>query len=65
MRPFRRPPAASTASRMPPRDVRFTIDARIPRFWYRGTCHVTRFFDAFSVMFPLGERFFVESVRPF
>ncbi|RXV67880.1 metal-dependent hydrolase [Burkholderia stabilis] len=65
MRPFRRAPAANAASRMPPRDVHFAIDARIPRFWYRGTCHVTRFFDAFSVMFPLGERFFIESVRPF
>lgn len=50
---------------MPARDVRFDIDERIPRHWYRGLCHVTRFFDAFSVMFPLGERFFIESVRPF
>ncbi|OXI82453.1 metal-dependent hydrolase [Burkholderia sp. AU33423] len=65
MRPFRRPRGDSPASRMPTRDVRFAIDERIPRFWYRGTCHVTRFFDAFSVMFPLGERFFIESVRPF
>ncbi|MEK7887134.1 metal-dependent hydrolase [Burkholderia contaminans] len=65
MRPFRRPSADSPASRMPTRDVRFAIDERIPRFWYRGTCHVTRFFDAFSVMFPLGERFFIDSVRPF
>ncbi|MBN3779764.1 metal-dependent hydrolase [Burkholderia sp. Ac-20345] len=65
MQPFHRTPADSPASRMPTRDVRFAIDERIPRFWYRGTCHVTRFFDAFSVMFPLGERFFIESVRPF
>ncbi|KFL54011.1 metal-dependent hydrolase [Burkholderia pyrrocinia] len=65
MRPDRSTDTSSATSRMPARDVRFDIDERIPRHWYRGLCHVTRFFDAFSVMFPLGERFFIESVRPF
>ena len=65
MRPGRSTHTSSAASGMPARDVRFDIDERIPRHWYRGLCHVTRFFDAFSVMFPLGERFFIESVRPF
>jgi predicted metal-dependent hydrolase len=50
---------------IPTRDMRFTLDATVPRYWYRGWCHVTRFFDAFSIMFPLGEKFFIDSVKHF
>ncbi|MGU7772322.1 metal-dependent hydrolase [Burkholderia sp. MR1-5-21] len=45
------------------RDPRFHFADDIPRDWYRGQIRVTRFFDAFSIMFPLGEKFFVDSVR--
>ncbi|MFL9884994.1 metal-dependent hydrolase [Paraburkholderia agricolaris] len=53
------------ANDIPQRDLRFTLDDSIPRYWYRGWCHVTRFFDAFSIMFPLGEKFFIDSVKQF
>lgn len=56
------------------RDARFVLDSKdkpnenetvIPRHWYRGWSHVTRFFDALSIMFPLGEQLFIDSVRHF
>ncbi|WP_232472407.1 metal-dependent hydrolase [Burkholderia ubonensis] len=47
------------------RDPHFRFADDIPRYWYRGQSHVTRFFDAFSIMFPLGEKFFVDSVRQY
>lgn len=66
--PFRRsrtPDAMRASPPIPQRDLRFPLDDTIPRYWYRGRCHVTRFFDAFSIMFPLGERFFIDSVSHF
>ncbi|NTZ83180.1 metal-dependent hydrolase [Burkholderia metallica] len=66
--PFRRsrPRDANRPSPpIPQRSVQFPLDDTTPRYWYRGWCHVTRFFDAFSIMFPLGERFFIDSVSHF
>ncbi|CAB3759225.1 metal-dependent hydrolase [Burkholderia sp. MSh2] len=66
--PFRRsrtPDARPASPPIPRRDLRFPLDDAVPRYWYRGWCHVTRFFDAFSIMFPLGERFFIDSVAHF
>ena len=42
----------------------FKID-QIPKFWFGGDPFKTRFFDALSLTFPEGERFFIESVRLF
>jgi predicted metal-dependent hydrolase len=44
------------------RDIHFDQQA-IPRHWFGGDVHRTRLFDAMSLMFPEGERFFIESVR--
>jgi hypothetical protein len=48
------------------RRVDFAFDPRaVPRDWYRGDAHLTTFWNALSLLFPEGERFFVESVRRF
>ncbi|OTG80025.1 metal-dependent hydrolase [Acinetobacter sp. ANC 4648] len=40
----------------------FKLD-QMPRFWFGGDPFRTRMFDALSLTFPMGERYFVESVR--
>lgn len=45
-----------------PRKVHFDVSA-VPRHWTGGDPVLTRFFDALSVHFPEGERFFIQSVR--
>jgi predicted metal-dependent hydrolase len=45
-------------------DFSFDPDA-VPRDWYREDPHLTTFWNALSLFFPEGERFFVESVRRF
>ncbi len=46
------------------RRVDFDFDPQaVPRDWYRGDLHLTTFWNALSLLFPEGERFFVESVR--
>lgn len=48
------------------RRVDFDFDpSAVPRDWYRGDVHLTTFWNALSLLFPEGERFFVESVRRF
>ena len=48
--------------------VRQNLDFKlddIPRFWFGGDPFKTRMFDALSLTFPDGERYFIESVRLF
>lgn len=45
------------------RNVRFDLGRVKRRAWHAHGQAVTNFFDNLSVFFPLGERFFVESVR--
>jgi predicted metal-dependent hydrolase len=46
------------------RRVDFDLDAAsVPRAWFAGDVHISTFFGALSLLFPEGERFFVESVR--
>lgn len=48
--------------------VRSQLDfklAEIPRFWFGGDAFLTRMFDALSLTFPDGERYFIQSVRLF
>jgi predicted metal-dependent hydrolase len=46
------------------RDVDFDLDAStIPRDWCRGDAYETTFMNALSLLFPDGERFFVEAVK--
>ena len=45
------------------RDYRFKLDADRVRDWHLGGRDVTQFFNGLSVFFPVGERFFIKSVR--
>jgi len=45
------------------RDVRFQLPAARIRDWHSHGPQVTHFFNALSVFFPVGERFFIASVR--
>ncbi|MEO8552221.1 MAG: metal-dependent hydrolase [Kofleriaceae bacterium] len=46
------------------RDVAFELDpARVPRDWVYGDAFQTTFVNALSLLFPEGEKFFVESVK--
>ena len=44
--------------------LNFKLD-QVPRFWFGGDPYLTRMFDALSLTFPDGERYFIESVRLF
>ena len=46
--------------------VRSNLDFKlneVPRFWFNGDPFKTRMFDALSLTFPVGERYFIQSVR--
>lgn len=42
----------------------FKLD-QVPRFWMNNDPFLTRVFDALSLTFPDGERYFIQSVRLF
>ncbi|SPL71606.1 metal-dependent hydrolase [Acinetobacter stercoris] len=46
------------------KDLNFKLD-EIPRFWFAGDPFRTRLFDALSLTFPDGERYFIQCVRLF
>ena len=48
-----------------PRDRRFGREAATPRLWPGGRVEATAIYNALSATFPVGEAFFVESVRAF
>jgi predicted metal-dependent hydrolase len=48
-----------------PRDRRFGRDAATPRLWHGGRVEATAIYNALSATFPIGEAYFVESVRAF
>src|SRR5438270_7873813 len=48
-----------------PRDRRFGREAPTPRLWHGGRVEATAIYNALSATFPVGEAFFVESVRAF
>jgi len=49
---------------IPRRDVSFEIDpATVPRDWSNDDAYETTFLNALSLLFPEGEKFFVESVK--
>ncbi|MDE1181762.1 metal-dependent hydrolase [Paraburkholderia sp.] len=45
------------------RDLRFALPPERARDWHKLGPHVTHFFNALSLLFPAGERFFMDSVR--
>jgi hypothetical protein len=48
-----------------PRDRRFGRSVPTPRLWHGGRVEATAIYNALSTTFPMGEAFFVESVRSF
>jgi len=49
---------------IPRRELALALDPQIvPRDWYAGDPYTTTFLDALSLLFPEGERFFVDSVK--
>jgi len=48
-----------------PRDRRFGREASAPRLWHGGRVEATAIYNALSTTFPIGEAYFVESVRAF
>jgi len=48
-----------------PRDRRFGRNAATPRLWHGGRVEATAIYNALSATFPIGEAYFVESVRKF
>ena len=48
-----------------PRDRRFGRDTALARLWHGGRVEATAIYNALSTTFPVGEAFFVESVRAF
>lgn len=48
-----------------PRDRRFGREEATPRWWHGGNPYASALYNALSATFPLGEAFFVESVRNF
>jgi len=50
---------------VPRQNLDFGLDGDIPRWWFAGDPFKTRLFDAFSVLFPEGERFFINCVRDY
>ena len=43
----------------------FGLDGDIPKYWFGGDAFKTRFFDAMSILFPEGEKFFIACVRDY
>ncbi|MEY4765663.1 MAG: hypothetical protein RI907_2336, partial [Pseudomonadota bacterium] len=43
----------------------FGLDGDIPRYWHGGDVYQSRFWDAMSIIFPPGEKFFMNCVRDF
>src|SRR5690242_21878346 len=48
-----------------PRNIHFAFEESLPADWHSGEPGITAFYDALSLTFPEGERFFVASVRNF
>ena len=46
-----------------PRKMSFEYPERIPEYWYQNDPVPTHFFHSLSILFPEGERFFMDSVR--
>jgi predicted metal-dependent hydrolase len=48
-----------------PRDRRFGRETNLTRLWHGGSVEATAIYNALSATFPIGEAYFVESVRAF
>jgi hypothetical protein len=50
---------------VPREKLDFDLDGDIPKHWLNNDAFKTRFFDAMSTLFPVGEKFFISCVRDF
>ncbi|MEY2844167.1 MAG: hypothetical protein RI920_2204, partial [Pseudomonadota bacterium] len=50
---------------IPREKLDFGLDGDIPTYWFGGDPYKTRLFDAMSLIFPPGERFFMTCVRDY
>ena len=50
---------------VPREKLDFGLDGDIPKYWLDNDPFKTRFFDALSTLFPVGEKFFITCVRDF
>jgi predicted metal-dependent hydrolase len=50
---------------VPREKLDFDLDGNIPKHWLDNDPFKTRFFDAMSTLFPVGEKFFITCVRDF
>lgn len=48
-----------------PRRKSFDIETALATDWHGGSAFITAWFNAMSMLFPLGEKFFIDSVRYF
>ena len=48
-----------------PRRKSFALEAALATDWHSGSAFRTAWFNAMSMLFPLGEKFFIDSVRHF
>ena len=48
-----------------PRRMSFDVEAALAGDWHGGSAFVTAWFNAMSLLFPLGEKFFIDSVVHF
>src|SRR3546814_21167561 len=51
--------------RIEKRDLKFGRETPPPRWWHSGDPGRTAFFNALSSTFPVGEKFFMKSVRQY
>jgi predicted metal-dependent hydrolase len=45
------------------RDIKFNLPAERIADWNRNSVHLSHFMNTMSIVFPVGERFFIQSVR--
>jgi predicted metal-dependent hydrolase len=50
---------------VPRERLNFGLDGDIPKYWHGGDPFQTRFWDALSIIFPPGEKFFMNCVRDY
>jgi len=59
-------PSLSSSPAIVPREkLDFDLDGDIAKYWLDNDPFKTRFFDALSTLFPVGEKFFITCVRDF
>lgn len=50
---------------IPREKLDFGLDGDVPKYWFGGDAYKSRFWDALSIIFPPGEKFFMTCVRDF